>query len=246
MDNRRSTGGLEDIKQVFAQFWDGRSISFDSSPQHVSQSDEETAAWKDILLKLTSGQKGLSILDVGTGTGFLALLLAEMGHRVVGIDISAGMLAQAKEKAGQLGHAMLFQEADAEHTGLPDQTFDLVVSRHLIWNLPHPDIAIEEWARVTRPGGVVGVINGIFSSSKDPKDRWGEPYRAAFEQLPMAAEGVPPEPLAFIMDAKGLIEVRVEWLNALAAIKRRTLPKGPSYGDNQRYLVAGIKPVLPV
>jgi hypothetical protein len=47
------------------------------------------------------------------------------------------------------------------------------------------------------------------------------------------------------MQEKGLVDVHVEWLNALAAVKRRTLPEGPSYGDNQRYMVAGSKPALP-
>lgn len=235
----------EALKSTFAQYWDGRSTSFDTQPQHVSQSHEETAAWKDILDRLGASQPGLSVLDVGTGTGFLAFLLANMGHRVVGIDVSSGMLAKAREKEEQLGCAVSFQEADAEHTGFPDETFDLVISRHVIWNLPQPDLAIAEWVRITRPGGVVGVINGIFSVRKDPKDRWEEPYRSAFEHLPMAIEGVPPERVASLMRENGLVEVRTEWLNALAAIKRRTLPNGPSYSDNQRYLVAGTKPMPP-
>ena len=114
----------------------------------------------------------------------------------------------------------------------------MVVSRHLIWNLPHPDVAIGEWARVTRPGGVVGIINGTFPVNKD---LWGEPYRAAFEQLPMAG-GTAPETIASLMEGNGLTPVWTEWLNALAEVKIRTLPDGPSYGPNQRYLVAGVKP----
>ena len=230
----------EGIKQTFAQYWDQRSPSFDDQPQHVSQTAGETAAWKDILGGLTQGREGLSVLDVGTGTGFLAFLLAEMGHQVTGIDISAGMLARARGKAGNSGLPVSFQEADAEHTGFPGQTFDMVVSRHLIWNLPNPDVAIEEWARVTKPGGIVGVINGIFSSGKDPKDRWEEPYRAAFQDLPMV-EGVAPDRIASLMEEKGLSPVRTEWLNALAVVKRRTLPDPSSYAPDRRYLVAGAK-----
>lgn len=87
------------MKATIARFWSERAATFDESPSHVSQSEEETAAWKDILVRLTSGRTGLSVLDVGTGTGFLALLLAEMGQHVTGIDVSTGMLDQAREKA---------------------------------------------------------------------------------------------------------------------------------------------------
>ena len=182
---------------------------------------KKTAAWKDILSGLARGRDGLNILDVGTGTGFLAFLLAEMGHQVVGIDLSAGMLSMARGKANNSGLPVSFQKADAEHTGFPAQTFDMVVSRHLIWNLPHPDLAIEEWARVTKPGGIVGVINGTFAVNRE---HWDEPYRAAFEHLPMAG-GTAPETVASLMEEQGLAPVWTEWLNALAEIKRRTLPK---------------------
>ena len=256
MANYPISDDAENIKQTLAQYWDGRSATFDTQPQHVSQSDEETAAWTDILGKLTLGRKGLSALDVGTGTGFLAFLLAEMGHQVVGIDIATGMLKKAREKAGHRGadsraprgespdrpdgQAIAFQEMDAERTSFPDETFDVVVSRHLIWNLPHPEAAIEEWARVTRPGGVVGVINGILSSRGV---RWEEPYRSAFERLPLV-EGVAPEAVVAMMEKKGLTHIRVEWLNALAAIKGRTVPAQLGYAPNRRYLVIGTKPLL--
>jgi ubiquinone/menaquinone biosynthesis C-methylase UbiE len=191
-------------------------------------------AWKAILGSLTSGRDRLSILEVGTGTGFLAFLLVEMDHQVTGMDISTGMLARAREKASKLGYSVSFQEADAEYTGFPDETFDLVVCRHVIWNLPHPDIAIEEWVRVTKPGGVVGVIDGIFPAVVD---RWREPYRAVFEKLPMVG-GVEPEKIDALMKGKGLTNIRTEWLDSLVSIKRHTLA---DYSSN-RYLVAGTKP----
>ena len=231
-----------EIKRTFAQYWDQRSSSFDEDAMHVSQSTGETAAWKDILNGLTQGRDGLTVLDVGTGTGFLAFLLAEMGHQVVGIDISTRMLSRAREKASNLGWPVSFQEADAERTGFPAQRFDVVVSRHLIWNLPHPNLAIEEWARVTKPGGIVGVINGVFSAGRRRLD---EPYRAAFEGLPLAG-GAAPEVVASFMKEQGLTPVRTEWLNALAAVKRQSLPDESTYGPNQRYLVTGAKPSLPM
>ena len=94
-----------EAKGTFARYWDGRAPSFDSQPQHTSQSDEETDAWKAILVKLSGGVVGTSALEVGTETGFTghrvsggdmedptgmlrekAILLAKIGHRVTGID----------------------------------------------------------------------------------------------------------------------------------------------------------------
>ncbi len=251
-NNRRGVNEMEErdrvldapeIKHLAARYWDERAPVFDDGPQHVSQSDEETAEWKGILGRLLPAPGPLSVLDVGTGTGFLAFLLAEMGHQVTGVDLSGQMLAQARGKAGQLRLNVAFQEADAEDTGFPDDAFDLVVSRHLIWNLPRPEAAIREWARIAKPGGAVAVINGIFGGNKDRPNRWEPPYRAAFERLPLA-EGVPPETLAALMNEQGLSDTRFEWLNALAEVKRHTLPEGhqATYAPNRRYVVVGRKP----
>jgi len=235
MSNYPSDDPSGDVKRVFSQYWTSRSESFDSQPQHISQSDEETDAWKNILGMLTSGREGLRVLEVGTGTGFLAFLLSEMGHRVTGTDMSTGMLAQAREKAGVLGRTVLFEEGDAERTRFPDDTFDLVVSRHVLWNLPNPDVAILEWVRVTKPGGVVGVIDGSFST---PGDHWGEPYKSAFEQLPSMG-GEEPEQVEALMAQEGLVSIRTEWLDTLVSIKKRTIPDYSS----SRWVMSGTKPV---
>ncbi len=234
MSSHPTNDPSSDAKRLFSQYWHERSTTFDSQPQHISQSEEETVAWKGLLNGLTSGRSGLSVLDVGTGTGFLAFLLSEMGHRVTGIDISPGMLARAREKAAELGHDVRFLEEDAERPGFPDETFDVVISRHVLWNLPNPNTAIESWVRVTRPGGVIGIIDSTFAAKGG---QWGEKYQEAFEQLPMAGN-VEPEKVTALMEQKGLAGIRVEWLDNVVAIKRRTIP---DYSDG-RYMVSGARP----
>jgi SAM-dependent methyltransferase len=86
--------------------------------------------------KLTSGARGLLALDVETGTGFLAFVLAERGHQVVGIDLSTRTLARVRAKAKELEQPVHFLEDDAEGAGFPDHTFGVVASHHVIWNLP--------------------------------------------------------------------------------------------------------------
>ncbi|NOZ59556.1 MAG: methyltransferase domain-containing protein, partial [Euryarchaeota archaeon] len=79
------------MKDLIAGYWDRRSRSYDSSPGHDYASEEEKEAWRRELLTVF-GEEPRRLLDVGTGTGAIALLLAEAGHRVTGVDLSRGML----------------------------------------------------------------------------------------------------------------------------------------------------------
>ncbi len=65
------------------------------------------------------------------------------------------MLAQAKENAGELVDEIRFVEMNAEDLAFEDGSFDAVISRNLTWNLPHPDRAYAEWARVLKPGSLL-------------------------------------------------------------------------------------------
>lgn len=103
---------------------------------------------------LPEGRK-LDILDVGTGTGFFAVLLAQQGHRVEGIDLTPAMLEEARRLAKQRNLEITFREMDAQNLAYPDCTFDVVISRNLTWTLPDPESAYAEWFRVLKPGGVL-------------------------------------------------------------------------------------------
>lgn len=97
----------------------------------------------------------LRVLDVGTGPGFFAILLCELGVDVTAIDLTPAMLAEARKNAGPLAEQIRFLEGNAETLPFEDAGFDAVVSRNLTWNLPHPEKAYAEWARVLRPGGLL-------------------------------------------------------------------------------------------
>ena len=97
----------------------------------------------------------LDILDVGTGTGFFAVLLAQQGHRVEGIDLTPAMLEEARTLAKQRNLDITFREMDAQNLAYPDGTFDVVISRNLTWTLPDPESAYASWFRVLKPGGVL-------------------------------------------------------------------------------------------
>src|SRR5262245_46023069 len=100
------------------------------------------------------------ILDVGCGTGVLEPLLLEIfpSAEVVGIDLDTAHLERARARCAGLEKQVRFEKGDALALAFPDESFDLVVSRHLIQALPGPDKALREWARVTRRGGRLHVL----------------------------------------------------------------------------------------
>lgn len=90
----------------------------------------------------------------------MALLFAEMGHEVTGVDLSEGMLEKAKFNAENLGLKIDFSHGDAEKLPFEDNSFDLVVNKYLLWTLPQPSSALLEWKRVLKPGGKIFAIDG--------------------------------------------------------------------------------------
>lgn len=137
-------------------YWDKRARDYDRAPGHSGFEEE----WKKFLSgKLSSESK---ILDVGTGTGFLALLLAELGYEVVGVDISEEMIKVAREKAEKRNLKVEFKLGNAEKLDFKNEEFDAVVSRHLLWTLQNLKNCIAEWKRVTK--NKVLVIDGVWLS----------------------------------------------------------------------------------
>jgi len=147
-----------DVKSVIWRYWDKRSQTYDEN-MYNSQ-NEVRHFWKGLLEDVIRTDESLKILDVGTGTGFLALLFAEMGHNVTGIDISRGMLEKARHNADKLKLTVDFMHCDAENLPFEDETFDIVLNRHLLWTIPSPKVAIDEWCRAVKSGGRIMLIDG--------------------------------------------------------------------------------------
>ncbi len=89
---------MNDTKSMIKEYWNERSSTFDRSPGHVIANIKEEKAWKSLFQEKIGGD-AKKILDIGTGTGFLSIMLAEMGCEVVGLDISEEMMERAKKKA---------------------------------------------------------------------------------------------------------------------------------------------------
>jgi SAM-dependent methyltransferase len=113
-----------------------------------------------------------SLLDVGTGPGDFPRRLRRSGHRgrLVGIDASAGMVAKAKESGGDVE----FLEADAKSIPFPDQSFDVVSARHMLYHVSDIPLALREAKRVLRQGGRFLAVTNILDNLGDYRRALGE------------------------------------------------------------------------
>lgn len=102
---------------------------------------------------------GMKVLDVGCGTGNLAIVAARTGAVVTGVDIAPNLLAQAEARARAEGLNVHFQEGDVEALSFGDGEFDVVASMFAAMFAPRPRVAAAEMMRVCRPGGVIAMAN---------------------------------------------------------------------------------------
>jgi phosphatidylethanolamine/phosphatidyl-N-methylethanolamine N-methyltransferase len=105
---------------------------------------------------------GGRILDVGIGTG-ISLTDYAPKHRIVGVDYCEPMLRKAHERVAEhkLAHVEALAVMDAQHLGFPDAFFDAVVAQYVITTVPDPEAALDEFARVTKTGGEIILVNHL-------------------------------------------------------------------------------------
>ena len=155
---------MEAVKQSVRAYWDKQAPDFDNEFGHGLRDQRHRDIWLDILRRNIGSAPPAKILDVGCGTGFLSLLLSEMGHQATGLDFAPEMLAMARRKADDLGLSLDLFQGDAENPPFPENMFDWVICRHLVWTLPHPDLTLANWRRLLVPGGAVVLIEGHWRS----------------------------------------------------------------------------------
>jgi ubiquinone/menaquinone biosynthesis C-methylase UbiE len=146
------------------------------------------------LVRFAGVKPGQRVLDVGCGTGVVAITARRAGAVVTGLDLTPELLAAAKENAaiGELDD-MTWKEGDAENLPFRDGEFEVVLSQFAHIFAPRPEIAIKEMLRVLKPGGCIafntwppelffGRVFALVGSYMPPADpqpalphQWGDP-----------------------------------------------------------------------
>jgi ubiquinone/menaquinone biosynthesis C-methylase UbiE len=238
---------LDVVKQNVAAHWGRRAAHFDQDFGHSIATQAERTAWDRVFALALGGRSGLEALDAGCGTGFLSLELAARGHRVTGVDFAPEMLALAKEKAASAKAKIRFEHADAENLPFAPASFDLVITRHVLWTLPHPEAAIDEWVRVLRPGGRLAVIDG--QSLVAPGEEQAASARRSAEYAPIGDQlpflmGKAREEIEALFRSKGLATVGSDPLaDVIMAQNERAAAEGEELRPRRRYVVWGDVPL---
>lgn len=150
------------LRDEIRDHWSARAETFDLSVGHEIFSAAERRAWHKLILKHLGPGQGRRALDLACGTGVVSHLMHDLSFAVVGLDWSEAMLARARAKASQRGTGIRFLLGDAECTLEERESYDVIVTRHLVWTLVDPRAAFAEWFSLLKPGGRLLIVDGDF------------------------------------------------------------------------------------
>ena len=241
------------VQERINRYWTSGAETYHDH-QHARFGDDEarrvwSQVWADALPPAPA-----EVLDVGTGTGHVALLLHALGHRVVGLDAAPGMVDRARRTAEDLGVDVRFVLGDAVAPDVPPASVDAVTARYLLWTLRQPDVAVARWRDLLRPGGRLVVVDGIWfpsgvdpdglAAAHQPHGRMSRDYDAeVLAALPLA-EGRTIQDTADVLRAAGLVDVTVTPLVDVLALDRRQ-GVAPGHEVTQQHRVVGTRPGPP-
>lgn len=146
-------------KEQVAQMFDTISKNYDGLNRVISLGID--VSWRKKVVKLVSENNPKQILDIATGTGDLAMMMAELNpDRIIGLDISAGMLEVGKQKINKanLSDKIEMVVGDSENIPFEDNTFDAITVSFGVRNFENLDKGLQEIHRVLKPGGKFVVL----------------------------------------------------------------------------------------
>ncbi|MEQ4209765.1 class I SAM-dependent methyltransferase [Actinopolymorpha sp. B9G3] len=154
------------VQARITAFWNVLASGYNTADNVAAPGSSEYTAWLETVRSLLP-ETPSDVLDVGTGTGFVAQMAAELGHRVTGVDLAEGMLESAQDRIERAGLDVSLLVGDAVRPPFPPASFDVVISRSVIWTLRELETAFRSWQTLLRPGGRVVAIYGLGTGPMD-------------------------------------------------------------------------------
>jgi ubiquinone/menaquinone biosynthesis C-methylase UbiE len=167
---------VENKQTPVETYYDERSSEYDSDFEEFAWKIYDTLTWKYLQPYLHIRKEAI-VLDAGGGTGRWSIPMAQEGCQVHLIDLSQGMLSQAKRKVEQNGlqDRVIVRKADITSLPYPEDTFDLVFADQVLFIFENKDEILQEFHRVLRKGGVLIVsvpnryVMSLIRISENPK-----------------------------------------------------------------------------
>ena len=239
----RGTQSPEQITSIIRQTWDAAASSYDNTWGHGLKTDLEARAWSSLLARMFPPDDPITIIDIGCGTGVICLLLAELGHDVIGLDLSEEMLrvCQATAQARALINLRLVL-GEAERPPADVGPADAIISRHLLWTLLRPEAAVKAWVELTRPGGRVVSLDALWTEEAD----FGHyPPGTEIDMLLPFRQVRSLDPARNLWRRAGLVDVMAEELCWIDQVEHAQMPDDQRaiYKNHAWYLVEGTRPV---
>ena len=249
----------QEAKKSIEAYWDKSSCDYDKQFGHGLRSEEEKELWLDLLRRNVVLPSESKVLDVGCGTGFLSLLLAELGFDVTGVDFSEEMRGEGERKAREQGLSIRFQRGDAENPDFPDNSFDAIISRHVVWTLTEPSHAMAKWRSLLRPGGMVLIVDGVWTprsiaermrfwlaggvklvKGKKRHLSWKKEYMGKMSNTLPFFGGATPERIYDVLREAGFSDISLDSMDSILSYERANSPfeYRITHGKNRRYLIS--------
>lgn len=142
-----------EMQERINRYWSLRADEF-ADARYRDIHSQKKQEWMSIIRSHLPEKDTIRALDMGTGAGFFAFLLNELGCEVTGIDYSQAMIDGAQKNMASLGyHGIQFRQMDAQQLDFENESFDFIFTRNVTWTLPNPEKAYAEMCRVLSPCG---------------------------------------------------------------------------------------------
>ncbi len=182
------------------QMWTSTAEEYDEIVERQLRNHRDVDHWRHEL-GVRLGDDPLDVVDIGCGPGFFSIMLGRLGHRVVSVDSSEGMVRAARKNLRWHRVDADVRQGDVVSLdGFAANSVDAIVSRDVVWTLYDPAAAYRRWLEVLRPGGVLLVYDGNYRSDRPSLKRsaWRGLSRALIRitEGRSSSEGQGPDPTA--------------------------------------------------